>query len=504
MTDGAPGSGGAQAGAKAAAPSEGAPGTAAATASRARAGRDIAGQVVLRAINLALGVGVTLLLVRALGTDGFGRWSVLLAVIGFVSYFGSLGLAQVAVERAAADPERAPDWFGALLTLRLALIGPVTLLSLGVCLALADDTAMRVAAVLVCTTIPIAVLSSLSVVFQLQVRNVVVTAIELGNAIVWAAAVVVVALLDGGLVAYAAAFLAVATITNTAYIVLALRASPVHLRGARRLWGDLLRQGLPVGIGGLLTLGYGYVDQVIVFEVAGVRDAGLYGAVYRIYERVQFLPAAIMTTLFPVFVSARDRDPARVKRLFRSSVDYLLLTSLPAFTITLAGAEPITRLLFGEDFIDAAPALPLLMATFVVVSLGYLTGYLIVAYNLQRRFLAIGIGALVFNVATNLALVPSYGFMAAAWLTLATEVLVMSLSMWIVCARMGIAPMGDHLGRIAIAAAAAGLLAWGLSETDVPTVVWLALASAAYAGLVVALGAVKPAELRALVSRGDA
>ena len=51
------------------------------------------------------------------------------------------------------------------------------------------------------------------------------------------------------------------------------------------------------------------------------------------------------------------------------------------------------------------------MATFVVVSLGYLTGYLIVAYYLQRRFLAIAVGALVFNVATNLALVPS----TASW-----------------------------------------------------------------------------------------
>ena len=42
--------------------------------SRASAGRDIAGQIVLRALNLALGVGVTLVLVRTLGTTGFGRW----------------------------------------------------------------------------------------------------------------------------------------------------------------------------------------------------------------------------------------------------------------------------------------------------------------------------------------------------------------------------------------------------------------------------------------------
>ncbi|MEA2402138.1 MAG: hypothetical protein QOK00_2541 [Thermoleophilaceae bacterium] len=473
-------------------------------ASRATAGRDIVGQMLLRAVNLALGIGVTLLLVRTLGADGFGRWSVLLAVFGFVSYFASLGLAQVTVERAAADPERSPHWFGALVTLRLALAGPVTLLSLAVCLALADDAAMRVAAVFVCAVLPVSVLSALSVVFQLQVRNVVVTAIELGNSLLWAAAVGVVALLGGGLVAYAAAFLGVSTVTNVGYIAMALRASPVHFRESRALWRALLRKGLPVGLGGLLTLGYGYVDQVIVFQIAGVRDAGLYGAVYRIYERVQFLPAAIMTTLFPLFVAARDTDPARARRLFHTAMDYLLLTSLPALAITLAGSEQITRLLFGAEFADAAPALPLLMATFVVVSLGYLTGYLIVAYDLQRRFVLIAIGALVFNVATNLALVPAYGFMAAAWLTLATEILVMSLSMWIVCASMGVSPASENAGRLVIAAAAAGLAGWGLREAGLPTLAWVAAAGALYAALVIAFGVVKLDELRGLTRKGEA
>jgi O-antigen/teichoic acid export membrane protein len=473
-------------------------------ATRAVAGRDIAGQIVLRTLNLVLGIGVTLLLVRTLGTTGFGRWSVLLAVFGFVSYFGSLGLAQVTVERAAADPDRAAHWFGALVTLRLALMGPVTLLSLAVCLALADDASMRVASALVCAELPVSVLSALSVVFQLQVRNVVVTAIEVGNGILWAAAVGIVTLLDGGLVAIAAAFLAVSTISNVAYIVLALRAAPVRFRSSRSLWPALVRQGLPVGIGGLLTLGYGYVDQVIVFEVAGARDAGLYGAVYRIYERIQFMPAAVMTTLFPLFVAARDTDPERVVRLFRSAVDFLLLTSVPALALALAGPTAITELLFGSDFSDAGPALPLLMATFVVVSLGYLTGYLIIAYDLQRRFVTIAVGALVFNVATNLALVPSYGFMAAAWLTLATEILVLTLSMWILCRRMGIVPGGDRLGRILIASVATWAIGWGLNQAGVPTLAWLAVAGAAYAGSVIALGAVRMDELRALARRDAA
>jgi len=478
--------------------------TAGAPTSRARAGRDIAGQVVLRAVNLALGIGVTLLLVRALGTDGFGRWSVLLAVLGFVGYFGSLGLAQVTVERAAADPARAPAWFGALVTLRLALMGPVTLIAVGLCLLLADDAEMRVAAVLVCAVLPVSALSALGVVFQVQVRNVVMTAVEVANGVVWAGAVVLITVLDGGLVAVAAALLAVSTLTNLAIAVLALRAGSVQFRGSRPLWPPLLKQGLPVGIGGLLTLGYGYIDQVIVYEIAGVREAGLYGAVYRIYERAQFVPVAIMTTLFPLFVAARDTDPARVRRLFHTAVDYLVLTSLPALAITLAGPEPITRLLFGDDFVDAAPALPVLMATFVVVSLGHLTGYLIVTYRLQNRFLALAIGALVFNVAANLVLVPSYGFLAAAWITLATEVLVMSVSMWMVCARTGVMPVSGNLGRIVLAAAAAGGLAWGLNEAGVPTLAWVAAGAGAYTLLLLASGAVRRDELRALLRRAPA
>ena len=401
-------------------------------------------------------------------------------MFGFVSYFGSLGLAQVTVERAAADPDRAPHWFGALVTLRLALMGPVTLLSLAVCLAISDDATMRVAAALVCAELPLSVLSALKVVFQLQVRNVVRDRDRgrqrhpLGRRRrrawrCWTA--------DWSPSPPPSWWSRRSATSPTSWSRCV--PSPVRFRGSRSLWPALVRQGLPVGIGGLLTLGYGYIDQVIVFEVAGARDAGLYGAVYRIYERIQFLPAAIMTTLFPLFVAARDTDPERVRRLFRTTVDYLMLTSLPALAITLAGAEPITRLLFGEDFVDAAPALPLLMATFVVVSLGYLTGYLIVAYDLQRRFLAIAIGALAFNVATNLALVPTYGFMAAAWLTLATEIIVMSLSMWIVCGRMGIVPGGDHLGRIVVASVATWLLAWGLNQAGAPTLVWVVAAGGA-------------------------
>lgn len=469
------------------------------TVGRTRAARDIAGQLVLRAANLVLGVGVTLLVVRALGDDGFGQWSTLFAVSTVMTYFGTLGLERVAVERAAAQPERQAEWVGALLTLQLALGVPVALAMLAVLLLIADGSTMRIAAAII-SVLPLgAALASLRVVLQLQVRNTLSTAFEVANGVLWAAFVGVVVLAGAeGLVLLAVGFTAITLLTSVSCAVVAARAGPIRIAGSRARWRPLVRLGLPVGVGGLLVLAYGYIDQVFVFELAGARDAGLYGSVYRIFERIQFLPSTVMVTLFPIIVAARRVDPERARRLFHQALDYLMMMSLPALTIALAGPEAIVRLLFGAEFADAAPALPVLMGGFVVVAVGYLCGYLIIAYELQWRFMAFAAAALVFNVAANLALVPEYGFMAAAWITLATEVLVTGLSLHAVCRALGVVPTGRRLDRIAAAALAVGALGWLLRVAGVPTAAWAVAALAAYPPLLLALRVLDVGELRAL------
>jgi hypothetical protein len=54
------------------------------------------------------------------------------------------------------------------------------------------------------------------------------------------------------------------------------------------------------------------------------------------------------------------------------------------------------------------------------------------------------------------------------------------------------------VGRIVVAAAAAGLASWGLKEAGVPTLAWVAAGTAVYCALVIAVGAVRIDELRAL------
>jgi O-antigen/teichoic acid export membrane protein len=211
-----------------------------------------------------------------------------------------------------------------------------------------------------------------------------------------------------------------------------------------------------------------------------------------------------MTTLFPIIAAARTADPARMRSLFQTSADYLALASFPLLAFTAAAAGPVVRLLFGDAFSDAAPALPVLMGAFVLICFGYLAGNMIIVLDLQRRFIRYAVAGLVVNVGLNLALVPSYGFLAAAWVTAATEAVVLVLALRAVLDEMDFRPGVGRIVRSAVAAAGMGALVFGLREAGVPLGVLVAAAAVAYPGFALAVRAFEPRELLALVRRQPA
>ena len=472
---------------------------------RARAALDVGVQVVGRALNLIPGVVVTVLLARTLGDDSFGQWSTALAVVQIGATVGDFGLEQVAVRKAAAERGREHEWIGALFTLRLTIAVPVTLGAALAQLLLADSSTMGATGLLLCGTLLIAPFSVTRTTFQLRVRNDLSVLVMTVNSLLWTAAVVAIALGDAGMVAFAAAFLGAAFLSTLLEVWLALRMSRPQLRRSTALWRDLARIGVPVGLAGLLVMAYVKLDQILLFALAGAEDAGLYGAVYRILDQAQFVPIALMTTVFPIMAAAWPADPSRVRRLGQLIVDYLGMVSLPALGFTLVASEPLVRLLFGEEFIDGAPALPILMGAFTFICFGYLAGNLVVLLELQRLFLRNALVALVFNVVLNLVLIPPYGFLAAAWVTLATEILVSALTL---SAALRHLELRLRLGRLLRAAGAAGAMTLAvavLQEAGTPIGGLLAAAALVYPFALVVAGALRPAEVRDLLKlrRGE-
>ncbi|HXD58135.1 MAG TPA: flippase [Thermoleophilaceae bacterium] len=470
----------------------------ASTVSGRRLTADIAVQIVGRVLNLILGVAVTIVVVRALGEHRFGQWSTIFAVSDLAGYIGELGIDRVTVRHAAAERDKEPEYLGAMVSIRALLSIPVTLAFLAITLAISQDSTMRLSALILALLLLMPPLSSLIVVFQLRVRNDLTMAVMTLNSVVWTASAVIIAVLSGGMVAMSVAFVGAFVVGLAVQTVLVRRLATVHVRASRPLWKELARFAVPVGIAGMLTLAYGRIDQVLVFQLAGANDAGLYGAMYRILNTTAFVPMAVMTTLFPV-LSSVNRDEMR--RLVQQACEYLAMASLPIFFFVLVASAEIVNLLFGPDFVQGHNALKILMGAFVAICFGYVGGSMIVVLRLQRMFIRYAVVALVINVGLNLIFVPKYGYIAAAWITLITEVFVQAFVLREVFKEIGLHPKWLRFARVALASAAMGLFTWAAKQAGVPLAGLVVVAAITYPLALIVLRAVSVSELRALVRR---
>lgn len=466
----------------------------------ARAAADVAVQVVGRVANLALGLLATAVLARGLGTHGYGEWTTILLIPALLAPLNELGFLQVAVRHASSDDD--PRWLGALVTVRAALSIPVTALTILVLIPIAHGSTMFLAGAIIALQGLLAAPSAMVSVFQVKVRNDLAMVALTFNSVLWTAAIVVIALSDGGLLPYAVAMTAIAALSTALQFALARGTVRVPLRGTRTLWRRMAREAVPLSIGSLLIVAYGRVDGLIVYSSVGPTAAGLYNSVYRFVEQAGVVPLSLVITLTPIASRLIPSRTAEARGLLQLALDLLAMVSLPALTFAIVASQPVIRLLYGPEYHAAARALPVLMGAFTVICCGYAVGLFTLVLGLQREFARFAVLALVFNVVANLLLVPRYGFMAAAWITLATETLVVGLIGRAVCARLRMRPALGRLGRTAIAAIASGAVTYVLLHAAGVNVLLLALAAALVhvAGLF-ALGALNMKEIRAILRR---
>ncbi len=474
-------------------------------ATRQRAANDILMQVAVRIVNLAMGVVVTALVVRTLGRVGYGQWSTVFIVLGLIAYFANFGMEEVALREAAKAPEHELEWIGAVMLLRLLALTPVMIASLIAIVLLHASHQMLIAGLILVVAMPFGGISALALVFQLRVDNRVPMIVLTLRSVLWGVAVVVIYTQHAGMIALAVAMVATNVVGSIVQALAAMRMFGRRWpRPSRKRLRPLVKLGMPLGVAGALVISYARIDQVIVFAVAGSREAGLYGSVYNILEQSHFVPISILTTLSPVLSAAWPEDRARLLRTARLTAELLAIASFGALAFAIVASGPVVRLIFGDQFSAAAPALPVLGGAFLLICFGYLNGNLMVVLGLQRRLLRISLIALIVNLLGNAILVPLVGFMGAAAMTVLTEVVVLALTTKEILGKLEMAlPKIGRISRSAAAAALLGVLLGLLRAVNAPLAVLVAAACVLYPTLLLALRAFGAEDARVLLRRGQ-
>jgi O-antigen/teichoic acid export membrane protein len=344
--------------------------------------------------------------------------------------------------------------------------------------------------------------AAMTTVFQSRLRAGLLLSFTILQGLVWTVVVTVLAVTNASVIAFAGAQAVLIVLVSILQVRVTRRYAQIAWRRGLLLWRQLVRKAIPLGVAFVAITIYYQVDSVLLLQISGPHESGIYGAAYGFLGPVNFFPAAIMSSFFPVLAAVYGSDPERARRLVQIAGNSMAVIAFPVLAGTIALSGPIINLLYGPNFQRAAGLLPILMIAFVAICYGTLAGFLAPLLDLRWRFALYTTVGAIANVILNLALIPHYGAYGSAWATVATEVLTMSLMLATSLWRLQLRPQLGKISRtVLLAAVMTGVMVLAAPLGLIPAGV---LGALVYAVGLFVLRIIDRTELQLLIRRPEA
>jgi len=184
----------------------------------------------------------------------------------------------------------------------------------------------------------------------------------------------------------------------------------------------LLKDSWPLILSSMMVLIYMRIDQLMIKEMLGEREVGVFSAAVRLSEVCYFIPVILVTSLFPAILNAKNIDENmylyRLQRLYT----FLVWVAVTIAIVITVISDWLVILLYGEVYHMAGSVLKIHIWTSVFVFLGVASGRYLVSENLQYlAFWRTASGAII-NVGLNMVFIRVYGIVGVAVATLISQV----------------------------------------------------------------------------------
>lgn len=375
-----------------------------------------------RLVRAVVGLLVGAWVARYLGPSAFGSLAYAIAFVAMFQALATVGIESIVVRDLARDPGAAARILGAAFLLRTTAGVLCWLLAVGTAMAADGDPARVLLIAVVAGGLLFQAADVLDLWFQSRSRSKRTVLAKL-TAHLLANGFKVALILQGADVLAFATVVALEAAANAAALALAFLR-----HGSRERWAfdrteatALLAQSWPLMLSGLAVMVYMRIDQLMVSELVGGHELGLYAAVLPISQVWQTLPMAVATSLAPMLARQRHADAERYRRSLVWTFRGFFYAGVASAMFTALVAGPIVRMLFGEAYEKAAPVLAIHAVSNVFCFLGiahslWLTNEGIFSVRLIGTLLASGA-----TIALNLLLLPHVGLIGAAWSAVAAQ-----------------------------------------------------------------------------------
>jgi stage V sporulation protein B len=189
------------------------------------------------------------------------------------------------------------------------------------------------------------------------------------------------------------------------------RTAPLRARWDRRFIGEALSFGIRGQVGNVLQYLGVRLDLLLVPAILNLQLAGVYYVAVRVSDLVGQLATSTASFVFPHVAGQADvRDTELTARVTRMT---LLVTTAAAVVVAIL-ADSLLRFAFGPVYADGTPALLVLLAAVVPLSLGRLLAADLKGRGRPGLVSVSGVVAVVATVVLDLVLIPAWGIVGAA------------------------------------------------------------------------------------------
>lgn len=190
-------------------------------------------------------------------------------------------------------------------------------------------------------------------------------------------------------------------------------------------WRITLASVLVYGFHFLFGNLYFQLDTILLGFIRGDQDAGIYQAAFKIMLMLLLIPEIAISTILPmlskVFVNNRELWGNIGRLLFK----ILFFIALPVSVVLYFNSDKIITIVFGDKgFNDAVPVLQIF--SFVVLLRFSVEPFalMLTTANRQRIRMYVVITATILNLIINSIVIPYYGIIGAAWVSVGINILV--------------------------------------------------------------------------------
>ncbi|MEH1870777.1 flippase [Nostoc sp.] len=379
-----------------------------------------ADRILRMGASLVIGVWIA----RYLGVQQYGLFNYALAFVSLFSPIFTLGLDDVVVRHIVRQSSNKEEILGT--TFWLKLLGGIAsvLLTVGTMFFLGEHETLKIWLVAILAMAGIfRAADTIELWFQSQVQS-------KYTVIAKNIAFLLNSIIKIALILTKAPLLAFAWVTLAEFVMSAIGLLIVYQVKGSSLWlwrwsfsaaKTLMKESLPLIFSGFAIMIFMKIDQVMLGQMIGNTEVGIYSAAVRVSEIWYFIPGAIVSSVAPAIYAAKEKSESLYYQRIRQLLSLMTCISFGIALPMTFLSDKIITVMFGSGYAEAGTILAVHIWTSLFVFMGLATTPWFIAEGLNHVSLGKTLFGAILNIVLNLFLIPKYAGLGAAISTIISQ-----------------------------------------------------------------------------------